>query len=114
MTIDLEDQKTLLRLFPETTVIDGDGSLAIGGCKLSDVANSFGTPVYVVDEQSLRQHARRYSRGLTQRRPGSRVAFASKSFPCRAVYRLMADEGLLVDVAGGGELLMALDAGVDP
>jgi diaminopimelate decarboxylase len=78
------------------------------------VAGSFGTPVYVVDEQSLRGQARRYREGLERRRPGSRIAFASKSFPCQAVYRLLADEGLWVDVAGAGELRMALAAGVEP
>ncbi len=108
------DVEQLLALFPETTRLAGDGSLVVGGCRLGDVAEAFGTPVYVVDEESLRSQARRYRRGLEARRPGSQVAFASKAFPCRAVYRLMADEGLLVDVAGRGELLLALSAGVDP
>lgn len=108
------DLESLLALFPDTARLADDGSLAVGGCRLDEVAGAFGTPVYVVDEESLRAQARRYRRGLESRRPGSRVAFASKSFPCRAVYRLLADEGLLVDVAGRGELRMALGAGVDP
>jgi diaminopimelate decarboxylase len=108
------DVDQLLALFPDTTCLAEDGSLEVGGCRLSDVALEFGTPVYVVDEDALRFQARRYRQGLESRRPGSRVAFASKAFPCRAVYRLLADEGLLVDVAGRGELLMALSAGVDP
>ena len=83
------------------------------GCRLGEVADVFGTPVYVVDEESLRNQARGYRRGLESRRAGSQVAFASKAFPCRAVYRLMAEEGLLVDVAGHGELLMARGAGPD-
>ena len=62
----------------------------VGGCRLDDVADEFGTPVYVVDEASMRNQAQRYLRGLESRRPGSQVAFASKAFPCRAVYRLMA------------------------
>jgi diaminopimelate decarboxylase len=107
------DVDQLLALFPDTTCLAEDGSLVVGGCRLSDVALEFGTPVYVVDEDALRFQARRYRQGLESRRPGSRVAFASKAFPCRAVYRLLADEGLLVDVAGRGELLMALSAGVD-
>jgi diaminopimelate decarboxylase len=108
------DVEELLALFPETTGLAGDGSLVIGGCRLDELAGEFGTPVYVVDELALRRRAQRYRRGLESRRPGSRVAFASKAFPCRAVYRLLAEEGLLVDVAGGGELLLALSAGVDP
>ena len=114
MTTDIDDANALISLFPDTAAVSPDGSLTIGGCRLAEVADNFGTPVYVVDEMSMRNQARRYLDGLDARRPGSRVAFASKSFPCRAVYRLMADEGLLIDVAGGGELLMALDAGVEP
>ena len=106
--------KELLSLFPDTAELADDGSLMVGGCRLDEVADEFATPVYVVDETSMRNQARRYVTGLTSRRAGSRVAFASKSFPCRAVYRVMFDEGLLIDVAGGGELLMALDAGVEP
>ena len=108
------DAEQLLALFPDTTGLAEDGSLVVGGCRLGDVAEEFGTPVYVVDEESLRNQALRYCRGLESRRAGSKVAFASKAFPCRAVYLLMAQQGLLVDVAGGGELRMALAAGVDP
>lgn len=104
----------VLQLFPDTACLDEDDSLMVGGCRLDEVAKQYGTPAYVVDELSMRSQARAYVNGLGRRRPGSQVAFASKSFPCRAVYRLMFDEGLLIDVAGGGELLMALDAGVDP
>ncbi|MEO8329968.1 MAG: diaminopimelate decarboxylase [Candidatus Nanopelagicales bacterium] len=111
---DATDGRALLQLFPDTASLAPDGSLTVGDCRLDTIAEKFHTPVYVVDELSMRRQARRYVDGLERRRPGSRVAFASKSFPCRAVYRLMADEGLLIDVAGGGELVMALDAGVDP
>src|SRR5258708_14956560 len=50
--------------------------------------------------------------GLAARRPDSEVVFASKSFPCLAAYKLFAAEGLSIDVAGAGELVMALAAGV--
>ena len=65
-----------------------------------------------VDETALRQRAREFIDGLHQRRAGSSVAFASKSFPCTAIYRVMAEEGLHIDVAGAGELITALKAGV--
>jgi diaminopimelate decarboxylase len=104
----------VLELFPPGTVVDGDGALVVGGCRLPDLAAAFGTPTLVVDEAALRAQARRFREGLAERRRASHVAFASKSFPCTAVYRLMAEEGLAVDVAGGGELVMALAAGVDP
>jgi diaminopimelate decarboxylase len=104
----------LLELFPHGTTVDDDGVLVVGGCRLTDVARAHGTPVYVVDEAALRRQARRFADGLAARRPGSHVAFASKSFPCTAVYAVMADEGLALDVAGGGELVMALASGADP
>ena len=104
----------LLSLFPDNATQASDGALLVGGVRLSELAESHGTPVMVVDEDALRAQARRYREGIERRRPGSSVAFASKSFPCSAVYRVMAEEGLHVDVAGAGELITALKAGVLP
>jgi diaminopimelate decarboxylase len=81
---------------------------------VSELAERFGTPAYVVDEAGLRGQARRLRDGLAARHPDSEVVFASKSFPCLAVYKLLAAEGLSIDVAGDGELVMALAAGVAP
>ena len=104
----------VLDLFPPGTHTDGDGTLVVGGCRLDDLATKFGTPVMVVDEGALRARAREYLHEFRGRRPRSDVAFASKSFPCTAVQRLMLDEGLHLDVAGGGEIITALAAGADP
>lgn len=104
----------LLPLFPEHATIDDGGVLAVGGCSVDELADRFGTPLYVVDEVGLRRQAARYLDGIRHRWPRSRVLFASKSLPVVAVYRLVAEEGLGVDVAGAGELHMALAAGVDP
>ena len=68
----------------------------------------------MVDEAALRARARAYREGLAARWPRSRVVFASKSFPCTAVQRVMVEEGLGLDVAGGGEIMTALAAGADP
>ena len=68
----------------------------------------------VVAESALRARAREYRTELASRWPNSRVVFASKAFPCTAVQRVMVEEGLGLDVAGGGEILTALKAGVDP
>jgi len=106
------DVAELLGLFPHGTRLADDGVLVVGGCRLDDVAAAYGTPTYVVAEDALRRQARRLREGLAARWPRSRVLFASKSLPARAVYHLMHDEGLGIDVAGGGELLLALDAGV--
>jgi diaminopimelate decarboxylase len=86
----------------------------VGGCRLDDVSATFGTPVLVVSEDALRARAREYVDGLAARWPRSRVVFASKAFPCTAVQRVMVEEGVGLDVAGGGEILSALKAGADP
>ena len=104
----------ILELFPPGTTTDADGALVIAGCRAEDLAEQYGTPVFIVEEASLRATAREYVEAMTQAWTRSRVVFASKAFPCTAVYRAMADEGVGADVAGGGELMMALAAGVEP
>jgi len=103
----------LLSLFPMGSRLDS-GILTVGGCRADDLARDFGTPLLVVAEDALRARAREYVDQLVARRPRSRVVFASKAFPCTAVQRVMVEEGLGLDVAGGGEILTALKAGVDP
>lgn len=114
MSSPIDPAPGLLSLFPPGTATDADGSLTVGGVRLTELAERHGTPVMVVDEDALRARARAFRDGLRRRRAASSVAFASKSFPCTAVYRTLADEGLHVDVAGGGELVTALAAGVPP
>lgn len=104
----------LLTLFPPGSSLDADGTLTVGGCRLDEVAAEFGTPAIVVSEPALRQRARDYLAAFRGRWPRAEVAFASKSFPCTAVQRVMAEEGLHLDVAGGGEILTAVKAGADP
>jgi diaminopimelate decarboxylase len=104
----------LLSLFPSRSTVAPDGELLVGGVGVRELAGRFGTPAYVVDEAGLREQACRFRDGLAARRPGSEVVYASKSFPCLAVYQLFAAEGLSIDVAGAGELVMALAAAVPP
>ncbi len=104
----------LLSLFPPGSALDADGTLTVGGCRADDLAAEFGTPVLVVAEQALRERAREYAGELSARWPRSRVVFASKAFPCTAVQRVMVEEGLGLDVAGGGEIITAMRAGIDP
>jgi diaminopimelate decarboxylase len=106
--------EALLSLFPAGTARDEDGVLLLDGCRADALASEYGTPVMVVSEAVLRARAREYSSELAARWPRSRVVFASKAFPCTAVQRVMAEEGLGLDVAGGGEIVTALKAGVDP
>jgi diaminopimelate decarboxylase len=104
----------LLSLFPPGSAPGSDGMLTIGGCRADALAAEFDTPVLVVAEAALRARAREYADALAARWPRSRVVFASKAFPCTAVQRVMVEEGLGLDVAGGGEIVTALAAGADP
>ena len=106
--------RSLMDLLPAGTGLTDDGVPRVGGCRLDEVAAQTATPVLVVAEDALRARAREYADGLAARWPRSRVVFASKAFPCTAVQRVMVEEGLGLDVAGGGEILGALKAGVDP
>lgn len=115
MTMSQHDQATadLLSLFAPGATLDNE-ELVIGGCRASELAASVGTPALIIDESALRARARHYRDGLASRWPNSQVMWASKSLPCTALYRVMHEEGLGIDVAGGGELVMALSAGADP
>ena len=101
-------------MYPEDSSVEG-GVLAIGGCDARELAREFGTPAYVVAEEDLRKRARAFTRALASRHAGSgEVVYASKAFPCTAVLRVFAEEGLGCDVASGGELHLALRAGFEP
>lgn len=104
----------LWRILPEEATATPDGVLQIGGVAVTELAERFGTPLHVYDETGLRRQVRRFIDGLRERWPDSEVLFASKSLPAVGMYRLAQEEGLSVDVAGGGELKLALAAGVDP
>src|SRR6187431_2252065 len=104
----------LLDLLPAGTKLTDDGVPLVGGSRIDQIAAETATPVLVVAEDALRARAREYADGLAARWPRSRVVFASKAFPATAVQRVMVEEGLGLDVAGGGEILTALKAGVDP
>jgi diaminopimelate decarboxylase len=95
-------------LLPDSAAVAADGTLTIGGCSVLDLAAEFGTPAFVYDAGHIRSRCREavaaFGRG--------RVVYATKAFLCRAVARLVHEEGLLLDVASGGELYVALAAGV--
>jgi diaminopimelate decarboxylase len=97
-----------LSLLPDTATIEPDGSLAIGGVRVVDLAAEHGTPVFVYDEQHLRDRCREALDAFGR----DRVVYATKAFLCTAMARLVHEEGLLLDVASGGELHVALAAGV--
>jgi len=104
----------LARLLPAGTRVNERGRLEIGGCDTVELASEFGTPAYIVAEEDLRLRARTYLRELAARHRDFEVLFACKAFPCTAVCRVLAQEGLGCEVASGGELQIALRGGFDP
>ena len=105
---------TLSHVYPMGSRVNERGRLEIGGCDVVELAREFGTPAYVVAEDDLRQRARTFVDALAARHEDYDVLFASKAFPCTAVYQVLKEEGLSCDVASGGELALALRAGFDP
>jgi diaminopimelate decarboxylase len=96
-----------LGLLPRTASVDADGRLAIDGVDLDALARAHGTPLYVYSETELRARAREYREAFG----ADAVSYAGKAFLCVAMARLVAEEGLHLDVATGGELHVALRAG---
>jgi diaminopimelate decarboxylase len=88
-----------------------DGVLTLGGVDVRDLATEFGTPAFVLDEQDFRGRCRDFRQAFGDE---AGVFYAAKAFCCRGVLRWVADESLGVDVCTGGELEVALAAGVDP
>jgi diaminopimelate decarboxylase len=97
-----------LTLLPSSTTIDGAGRTAVGGCDLVELADRFGTPLYVYDELDVRSRCRAYVSAFG---PGN-VAYAGKAALFGALARIVHDEGLCIDVASGGELRVPLAIGV--
>jgi len=105
---------TLSPVFPLGSRLNERGVLEIGGCDALELAREFGTPAYVVAEEDLLARARTFVGAARELHPDMHVVFASKAFPCTAVLSLFAREGLWCDVATGGELYLALNAGFAP
>lgn len=106
-----EDVNALLpQLWSRNVSKSADGELCVNGLTCAQIADRVQTPAYVIDEDDLRSRAREYARDFA----GWQVYYAGKSFLCKAVARWVTEEGLRLDVCTGGELAVALAAGVDP
>ena len=97
-----------LSLLADTASVNADGSLFVGGCSVVELAATYGTPLFIYDEAHLRARCREAVAAFGHQN----VVYASKAFLCKAMARLAYDEGLLLDVATGGELHIVLAAGV--
>ncbi|WP_192726988.1 diaminopimelate decarboxylase [Mycobacterium sp. OAS707] len=98
-------------VWPRSTVRGDDGVVTIAGVPLTDIAAEFGTPVFVIDEDDFRARCREIAEAFGG---GDNVHYAAKAFLCSEVARWVAEEGLSLDVATGGELAVALHADFPP
>ncbi len=94
-------------LLPSNSTVGDNGNLTIGGCDTIELAREFGTPVFVYDEQHLRERCREAVAAF-----GEHATYATKAFLCRAMAKLAYEEGMGLDVASGGEMHVCLSAGV--
>ena len=102
-------------LLPLTAQINSHDCLEIGGCDMTTLVRQFGSPLYILDEETLRTACRQYRDAFKRYYPGdSQVLYASKAWSCLAVCAIAFSEGLGIDVVSGGELYTALQAGVSP
>jgi diaminopimelate decarboxylase len=102
-------------LAPVSTALDAEGRLQVGGCNLGELARRYGTPLYVLDEATLRGNAQAYREALRRFYPGQALAlYASKANSSLAITALVAAEGLGLDAVSAGELLTAIRGGMPP
>lgn len=101
-------------LLPLTASVNKNDNLEIGGCDVTTLVKQFGSPLYILDEESLRTACRQYRDSFKQYYKGeSQVLYASKAWNCLAVCAIVASEDLGIDVASGGELYTAIQSGAD-
>ncbi|MFE6622704.1 diaminopimelate decarboxylase [Streptomyces sp. NPDC057740] len=99
-----------LSVWPASAAEPRPGELTVGGVPLAEVADRFGTPVYVLDEGEVRERCRTYRHAF----PEADVLYAAKAFLCRAMAHWVAEEGLGLDVCSAGELELAVTTGFPP
>jgi diaminopimelate decarboxylase len=101
-------------IFPLSARLNHRDCLEIGGCDVTTLVQQFNSPLYILDEETLRLGCRQYRDTFQKYYPGeSQVLYASKAWSCLAVCAIVASEGLGIDVVSGGEIYTALNAGVN-
>ncbi len=98
----------LAHVFPDTANANSIGHLTIGGCDAVDLVEQYGTPLYVLDETTLRSRCRQFASAFASRHPNAQAVYASKAYINPALARIFAEEGLGLDVVSGGELAVAM------
>ncbi|MGH3749584.1 MAG: diaminopimelate decarboxylase family protein, partial [Micromonosporaceae bacterium] len=103
----------LPELWPATAQRHENGQLSVGGVDARTLAAEYGTPAYVFDEDDFRGRCRAWRQAFDGAVPAD-IFYAGKAFLCQAIVRILAEEGLGLDVCTGGELAVALAAGFPP
>jgi diaminopimelate decarboxylase len=98
-------------VWPRSTTRDDNGAAAIGGVAVTDLAQEYGTPLFVIDEDDFRSRCRDMAAAFGG---GHNVHYAAKAFLCTEIARWIDEEGLSLDVCTGGELAVALHADFPP
>lgn len=101
-------------LWPAGTQRNESGEIEIDGVSLRELADEFGTPLYVYSEREIRENCRSYRQAFTREWPRTRVVYAGKAGISGTLLRIIQEEGLGLDVVSGGELAIARAAGIDP
>jgi diaminopimelate decarboxylase len=99
-----------LSVWPGSARPEPHGDVSVGGVSLAEAADRFGTPVYVLDEQEVRERCRAYRTAF----PDADIVYAAKAFLCRAMAHWVQEEGLGLDVCSAGELALAVTTGFPP
>ena len=102
----------LQSVFPDSAEVDSQGELILGGCKASDLAAEYGTPVYVLDEDTLRARCRSFIDEFRKIYPATSVSYACKAYINPILAKLFLEEGMGFDVVSGGELATTISAGI--
>ena len=97
---------------PITTKINSNGNIEIGGCDLAELANKYGTPLYIYDEQTIRSITKSYKDAF-KNYPMVNMMFAAKAFMTKSICKIMRQEGFGLDLCSGGEIYTAKAAGFD-
>lgn len=97
---------------PLTTKINSAGNIEIGGCDIVDLAEKYSTPLYVIDEETLRSICKDYKKAF-EKYPKTRMMYASKALCTSAVSKILAEEGFGFDTVSGGEIYTVYKSGID-
>ena len=114
VTIGLSTRITMFpqSVIPDTAEVYSQGQLVLGGIRATDLADEYGTPVYVLDEDTLRARCRSFIDEFRKLYPATNVSYACKAYINPALAKMFQEEGMGFDVVSGGELATAISAGI--